>query len=238
MSVRKSPTASATTFPIGTRKRGNDGRVWIVDQTRAGIRRWVPVPVAARAAPAAARAAPAAKTHHILFCEPYTYHGRVGIGGGVRFEVSDRLYPALLRAPKKYRRHRAGAVGNAYVFGKRFPAETYAKLGDHGNDGAQTGFIDLDLYDPGAQEDITETVLRAFTRSHTEFRRAADRPFAKSPPKLVNWDHRPALRRLRAVVPHVLFLGETAGGDVGAGLYAHKTNGRIDSLIVDNNYFF
>ena len=42
VTTRPSPSASATGFPGGTRKRGNDGRVWVVAVTRAGVHRWVP----------------------------------------------------------------------------------------------------------------------------------------------------------------------------------------------------
>ena len=48
--IRQSPSASATGFPEGTRKRGNDGRTWEVSVTSAGVRRWRPVVAAAAAA--------------------------------------------------------------------------------------------------------------------------------------------------------------------------------------------
>lgn len=38
---RPSPSASAAQMPVGTRRRGNDGRMWAVASTRAGVRRWV-----------------------------------------------------------------------------------------------------------------------------------------------------------------------------------------------------
>lgn len=40
---RKSPNISATNFPIGTIKKGNDGNKWIVNETSNGILRWVKV---------------------------------------------------------------------------------------------------------------------------------------------------------------------------------------------------
>lgn len=40
--VRKGPEESATKFVEGTHRKGNDGRVWVVSETSAGIRRWVP----------------------------------------------------------------------------------------------------------------------------------------------------------------------------------------------------
>ena len=38
--TRKGPTASATIFPVGTEKRGNDGNIWIIVQNKNGINRW------------------------------------------------------------------------------------------------------------------------------------------------------------------------------------------------------
>ncbi len=39
--ARPSPSISATSFPAGTVKRGNDGRSWVVKETVQGVRRWV-----------------------------------------------------------------------------------------------------------------------------------------------------------------------------------------------------
>ena len=39
--MRPSPTESATLFTVGTSKKGNDGRTYIVRVTKAGIKRWV-----------------------------------------------------------------------------------------------------------------------------------------------------------------------------------------------------
>lgn len=52
MPVRPSPTPSATLFPVGTKKRGNDGRTYVVVATRTGVQRWQPVPVATKVAKA------------------------------------------------------------------------------------------------------------------------------------------------------------------------------------------
>ena len=37
---RKSPSESATTFKLGTKKKGNDGNMWIVVKNKNGIKRW------------------------------------------------------------------------------------------------------------------------------------------------------------------------------------------------------
>ena len=41
--TRKSPSASATKFGVGVKKRGNDGNMWQIVQTKTGTKRWLKV---------------------------------------------------------------------------------------------------------------------------------------------------------------------------------------------------
>lgn len=59
--VRPSPTQSATLFAPGTKKRGNDGRTYVVAVTKAGVRRWQHV-----ASSAAAPQASVKKTVYVV----------------------------------------------------------------------------------------------------------------------------------------------------------------------------
>ena len=38
--TRKSPTTSATKFSFGTKKKGNDGNIWIIVKNKNGVKRW------------------------------------------------------------------------------------------------------------------------------------------------------------------------------------------------------
>ena len=38
--TRKSPEVSATTKPVGTKLRGNDGNMWVVKKASNGVKRW------------------------------------------------------------------------------------------------------------------------------------------------------------------------------------------------------
>ena len=38
---RKGPEESATKFPVGTEKKGNDGNMWVINVSKNGIQRWV-----------------------------------------------------------------------------------------------------------------------------------------------------------------------------------------------------
>ena len=41
--TRKSPSASATKFGVGVKKRGNDGNMWQIVETKTGTKRWLKV---------------------------------------------------------------------------------------------------------------------------------------------------------------------------------------------------
>lgn len=41
--TRKSPSASATKFGVGVKKRGNDGNMWQIVQTKTDTKRWLKV---------------------------------------------------------------------------------------------------------------------------------------------------------------------------------------------------
>jgi hypothetical protein len=38
--VRPSPTKSATKLKIGTKKKGNDGNMWVIVKNKNGVKRW------------------------------------------------------------------------------------------------------------------------------------------------------------------------------------------------------
>ena len=37
---RPSPSESATKFKVGTKKKGNDGNMWIIVENKNGVKRW------------------------------------------------------------------------------------------------------------------------------------------------------------------------------------------------------
>ena len=37
---RPSPSESATKFKVGSKKKGNDGNMWIVVENKNGVKRW------------------------------------------------------------------------------------------------------------------------------------------------------------------------------------------------------
>jgi len=163
----------------------------------------------------------------IIFTEPYTLSDRekkqVGskefhfLVGRKIFKVNSQFYKVLTRKPKI---SKCRGMGNAYIFGKRYPLGEYKKIGSHGNDGAQTGFVDLEKW------------LNNQTKSDHDI-------WSKSYKPKWDWDDRVALKKVQQVYPEMIFVGQTVGGDVGADLYAHYDRKKeIDSLIIENYCLF
>ncbi len=154
-------------------------------------------------------------SHNIYFCEPLSQD--TYLFGGVKFKVTDNFYKILQNPPKKY----ISNTTNAYVFGKKYNKKEYKYLGYHGNDIAQTGLINLDIF----KKKTTKTDLHNLDTNtfYPDY----------------NWNNRIHLKNLQKIYPYVLFVGETVGGDVGASLYVHyNKSGDIDSLIIDNLHIF
>ena len=38
--LRSSPSTSATKYPVGKKKKGLDGKMWIISKTKTGVKRW------------------------------------------------------------------------------------------------------------------------------------------------------------------------------------------------------
>ncbi|ARA72103.1 hypothetical protein BNJ_00280 [Kaumoebavirus] len=228
--TRQGPAESATKNTVGTKKRGLDGNMWVVAKASNGVHRWVKVVEA----PAVK---PVLPMHHLLHCEPATY-SKGSLNTDTPLTVDDVMYKKILRGPKIYR---TGQAENAYVFGKKFPLHTYVAAGGHFNDVAQTGFLDLDLI-----QNLPEgTPMKSFGKTKKK-QKETEVPdiyeimksiyYRKG--KFPGYDSREALAALRKVAPYVIFIGETDGGDVGADLYIHRSGDTIDSIIIDNRYFF
>lgn len=137
----------------------------------------------------------------------------------VELHLSAAFFKIVTKRPKILR----NKEGNAYVFGplfRRRPA--YQFMGHHYNDGAQTGIVRMD----------TNVNLQNITNEATW-----DRVIHMT----VKWEDPRVLRMVRRELSkNVVFLGETDGGDGGADVYIHRNRltGEIDSIIIDNEYFF
>jgi hypothetical protein len=162
------------------------------------------------------------KNHFIIFCEPanITYNDLKNNGTLVsteEFKVNDQMYKKLLKEPKSYKTY----DNNAYVFGKLFPLESYKKIGEHGNDVAMTGIIDLGIAKKMSSEEF-----------NLDYQVVWDKLNGK-------WDYISGHKYIRKLNPSILWFGQTVGGDVGAEVYGHKdSKNNYDSFIIDNNYFF
>jgi hypothetical protein len=72
MATRKSPAASATKHAAGARRKGLDGRMWVVAITRTGVHRWQPA--VRRAAPSKLRRTAPGKTRRTTPGKPPRPH--------------------------------------------------------------------------------------------------------------------------------------------------------------------
>ena len=136
----------------------------------------------------------------------------------VELHLSQAFFKTVRKRPKVLR----NGEGNAYVFGPLFKKQEYEFRGHHYNDGAQTGIV---LMDKNMKlRDVThlptwDLVLDTMTAS---------------------WEDPRVLRMVQKVSYNIVFVGDTDGGDGGADVYIHHNGltGKIDSIIIDNNYFF
>lgn len=89
---RPSPAESATLFQVGTKRRGNDGRTYVVGATKAGVRRWVPhVAASASASSGMVGASASAVSRRVYIVDnggipivvELMHGGKDGGGGGV-----------------------------------------------------------------------------------------------------------------------------------------------------------
>lgn len=159
--------------------------------------------------------------HRLVFCEPSTQvpndPSEIFVEGDV-FLVNHKMYQLILAGPIIYQKPtqktfqtQQAPLPIGYVFGPTFPKSEYRSIGSHGNDVAQTGLIDIDMYS-----------------GHVDYSKLLDSYYPD-----YDWNNRIALRRLRKVAPEILWLGYTFGGDVGASYYAHYDHrNMIDSLMV------
>ena len=92
--ARPSPSDSAAATPVGTRKRGNDGRMWVVATDRRGVHRWVPA--AGQTAPKAAikkasRSTRSTRAHRIRIGNPGRVDGASAAPPSSRFRFAFEL---------------------------------------------------------------------------------------------------------------------------------------------------
>lgn len=224
--TRQSPAESATQYGVGIKKKGLDGKMWIIVVNKNGVKRWTrhgtsKVEKVTKTVPSQKR-----KVHHILFCDPSApiFNPKPGhefvkyaTWAAFEFEMDDDMYKKL-GTWKMY----GGLYKNAYVFGKKYPIDKYVLLGDHLTDMAQTGFVDLDMLDERKKEfkriNVLDIVLKCY----------------KQPGKKTYfpWDNKPSFKKVHDTLPFILFVGRAASMNASANLYGHYSGKKLDGLII------
>lgn len=204
---------------VGLRKKGKDGNMWVVKKISNGSKRWVKYSKKTtnslvkrpKNSGVKSNVTTNKKYHKIIFCEPSTYMGPGLFVSGV-IKVTPAFYETLKKKPKR----KTCEYGNAYIFGKLHKKSDYKFIGSHGNDVAQTGFIDVDIWVDGDGDKMYKSLKGRY-----------------------EWDNRKTVTDVQKAVPSVIWFGTTDGGDVGADLYAHYNKQKqIDGLIVENDCMF
>lgn len=112
-------------------------------------------------------------------------------------------------------------ITNAFVFGRPRRLHSYEHAGDVFNDAASVGIIIIDKGTPSKADIAAEwdAILEANRKAPDYIQALFD--------------------GIKEKFPHIIFLGQTNGGDVGASVYTHvDDDGDIDGLVIDNAYFF
>ena len=231
--IRPSPSNSATLYKVGTKKKGNDGETWVIKERSNCSKFWTKYKKESKKTsykkssnkrritrskkPSKKASVQSKKGINIIrFTEAYTTADRSD--NSVDFPISD--ISILLKSPKSYKERGS----NAYVFGKRYPLKEYEYLGNHYNDGAQTSLINI----TGASKKELKHIVDDFDKWTDIYKKYK-----------FKWDNINAIHEVQdEISPRILFVGESVGGDVGMEIYAHYHHGKIDSIILDNNYFF
>lgn len=150
------------------------------------------------------------KLHTILFCSPRDFAKNKT---GLRLTIDNRMYREILKKPKIY----SDKHGIAYIFGKKYPIDKYRELGSHIGKGS-TGIVDLDLL---VNDSKLESVVRRLYKPS------------------YNWSDRNAFKQLHIYAPYVLFVGKTLDNGTGSpAIFAHYRYGKIDSILIDDFYFY
>jgi len=224
--MRLSPTESATLYKEGTKKKGNDGNMWIVSLTKSNVKRWKIISSSKLnkliKSPKQIKIDKFDKVK-LLFTEPYTFKG-YSEGKNRNNATITVDYNLVKKLPKLYKNQEH----NGYLFGKKFPLNEYKYIGEHYNDGAQTGLINLNLLKDVSQNEINKMntdILDMWKK-------------VKKITKSYSWFQKDLNKMIKKKYPYIIFIGDTYGGDIGAALYAHYNGKEVDSLIIDCYYFF
>lgn len=214
---RKSPAAHAADQPIQTRMTGSDGFVYVVRRRDDGTQYWYKTLLLPAKMPkyVGTHKIAVGEVSSSIIMSPYS----------LQLKVTPAFLKVLRKKPK-YISRRGSGHDNAYIFGPLYH-DGYYLAGEHGNDVAQTGILDL--------QQITDDEIATIT----DYKKWVKIFIPKGSGSIRPWDERPLLKQARKTIsPRIIFVGTTHGGDVGADVYVHFNRKKeIDGLIIDNSEF-
>ena len=223
--MRPSPSESATLYKVGAKKTGNDGNIWIVAENKNGIKKWKqnkkqldnPKKVSIKAkrksklldkVPNKINKASGDK-NKIRFC---------GVGSGIfgsRGAYIDIIVNAdfikALSKPKEIKCQQTNTMfgGNIFVFGKKFYAFEYKKLGTIGLDVGTVMLLNMNGITRNELTNINEIDLGDNNLKNLK-------------------------KYQKEVSESILFIGDTIGNNDIDLLAHYDDDNNINGLIIDN----
>ncbi len=130
----------------------------------------------------------------------------------VYLDVSDEFLQQLRKSPKK--------MPYGYAWGKPALLQEGEYVGQHGNDVALTGILDV--------TGITSTEYKTIT----DYDRW--RSIYETKKRWKRWNDRSCLKRVqKEISPRIIFLGENYGGDVGTEVLVRRNSkGVVEALVL------
>lgn len=213
---RNSPKQNAAEIPLGTIMKGDDDNIYVTKGRSNGTKFWKKTILGDKNLP---KTWPG--SNNVIRVGEIISKAFASSKYSVTLNVDDEFLEVLQKKPI----YKKSNIGNAYIFGN-FAKDDWIYVGEHVNDAAQTGIIlsmvPKKFYFP--KQDVDK--INKSKSWNTIYEKVS-----------YKWGDRKSLISTQTQIsPQILFLGETVGGDIGAKVYIHITNKKIDGLIIDNNY--
>jgi hypothetical protein len=244
--MRLSPTESATLYKEGTKKKGNDGNIWIVSLTKINIKRWKKYKIIS-----------SSKLDKVNKVNKVNKDNKLvnilNVSTNDLWELSFRVkeenksmkqlipknlilkvnYKLIENLPKVYEKNnekdKEKIKSNAFLFGNLYLLNEYKLIGRSSlYDEVDTGLINLDLLDLTLDENYFSELYNKLTGLKSKSR---GKQRGKSMSKVIN-------KQIKKLYNFIIFIGRK-GGNYDSIMYAHyNKNNIIDSILLDCGYFF
>lgn len=161
-----------------------------------------------------AAASASSKKTSLIFCEPSSFNYK---NDYLVLDVDDKMQQLIYEGGQPYQ----DGEGNAYVFGSLFSVDSY----DH------PGYVEVTNGEIGFVEQMAAKKRYKAKESSSDYEKHAGSVKYNDPVYLAN---------VRKDYPEITWIGQVFGKPNGVHLHFHVDDelDRVDSIIIDNSYFF